>query len=356
MLKTGNFLLFEGLGKRRAHQIYKDAVEDTLRSEELGFAGVHPAEHHFTADYGIMPRTQIFLSFLGGKCRLPRLCPMVIVAPLDHPLRVAEDVALLDNLLEGRIVCSLGSGYRPSEFRGLGFDVKESTARVREIAEITLKAWTEERFSYKGAYYDVPEVGVHPKPFTKPHPPVWITTGTDTTIKWAAEHGVTVLDASALGPAHVKRTVDLYMSAAKRPQSEIEFPFMKWIYVDETDQKALETGVPAFMATLNAFYNDGLDLWKRLAQKMARTNPESFLKRGLDPDNLDLSQFPQEGYYQGTSGSFVAGSPETVREKLKVMRDAGGTYFIGGFSMAGLSREQIRKSMTLYAKRVMPLL
>lgn len=354
MLKTGAFFLFEGLGTRSAHQIYREAEADARLAEELGFEGIHPAEHHFTAEYGIMPRTELFLARLSGFCNVKRLYPMVVVSPLANPIRIAEDIALLDNLFDGRIVYSVGSGYRDYEFHGFGVDLETNRERVREAAEIAVLAWTKDRFSYRGKHYQVPDISVHPKPLTKPHPPVWVSTTSDATIQWCAERGFTVIDAAAFGPVNLARTREIYLKASRRPADGVEFPFLKWIYVDKTDAKAREVAEKAYMQTAWAFFNGGMSLFEKLVQKMAKTEPQNFSKYGLDPATPDLSKVSFEMLSQEDACTVVAGSPDTVLRKLKKMKEAGGNYFIAGFSMGALTPDQVHSSMRLYAEHVMP--
>jgi alkanesulfonate monooxygenase SsuD/methylene tetrahydromethanopterin reductase-like flavin-dependent oxidoreductase (luciferase family) len=117
----------------------------------------------------------------------------VSLAPFYHPLRLAEEVALLDVLSGGRVNWGAGRGFARVEFENFGVPPEESTARFHETVEIVLRAWTEERLSFAGEHYRFEDVEVLPKPMQRPHPPVWMAAGSDAAIDWAAGRGFSIL-------------------------------------------------------------------------------------------------------------------------------------------------------------------
>src|SRR5207249_8666732 len=108
-------------------EFYRQAREESGYREELGFTATCPAEHHFSEHYGIMPRVELFLAWVASRTRRIKLWPMVIVAPLRNPIQLAEDLALIDNFSEGRVVASVGSGYRSYEFKPFAQEIGENT-------------------------------------------------------------------------------------------------------------------------------------------------------------------------------------------------------------------------------------
>ena len=98
----------------------------------------------------------------------------MLLLPLHRPVRVAEDVAVLDNIANGRVIVGVAAGYRPIEFEGLEETRKGREARMEEQLEILIKAWTTDSFAHRGKHYQFPEISVMPKPAQKPHPPIWI--------------------------------------------------------------------------------------------------------------------------------------------------------------------------------------
>lgn len=346
-MKSGMFYLFETLGKKSVTDLYHQALGECCYGEELGFTGAHPAEHHFSTHYGIMPRVELFLAALSTRTTRLRLIPSVIVAALSDPVRLAEDSAMLDILSNGRFTYSIGAGYRKYEFAKLGVDVEENRSRLREAAEIAELAWKQEKFSYKGHHHQIEDLQIVPKPERKDGsvPEIWINTGTPDQLVWAAQRGYVVLPTAGFSVASFKKDRDTYVAESKQAghnPAKIEAPFFKWIYVGETDQKAQETGQKAFLETIQAFFVGGERLIAQLTKRI-QLPPEMM----GDPNKLLLSP---------DLGAFVCGSPETVARQLRPFRDAGATYFIGGFNIGALPTEKVRRSMELYAKEVAPAL
>jgi alkanesulfonate monooxygenase SsuD/methylene tetrahydromethanopterin reductase-like flavin-dependent oxidoreductase (luciferase family) len=348
-MRTGMFFLFESLGKKPVAQVYRDAEEEAIFGEEIGFTGVHPAEHHFSDDYGIMPRVELFLAKIAGRTRRIRLTPMVTVAPLTDAVRMAEDACLLDNLSEGRFTLSVGSGYRAYEFEAFGLKIEENRERIREALEVVQKAFSEDRFSYEGKHYRYKDVHVVPRPRQQPHMPIWLTTSSTSQVEWAAKQGFGVLPAAGWSYPMIKSDRDLYTKAARdagRDPTKLDAPAFKWIYVGETDAQAREVARTAFMETFAAFFVGGERLVQLLLQRIKLP--------GVD---MSTASDPEKFFELLTSDDFpvcIYGSPDTVRSKLSPLRSCGVDYFIGGFSIGALPSEEIRKSMRRYAERVMP--
>ncbi len=346
-MRSGMFFLFESLGNKPVERVYRDAEDEAVYGEELGFTGVHPAEHHFSDHYGIMPRTELFLAKLAGRTRKLRLVPMVTVAPLTDPVRLAEDAALLDQLSDGRYTLSVGSGYRKYEFDAFGFDIAENRERVREALEVAKAAFENERLDFEGKHFRYKGVRVVPRPRQQPRMPIWLTTAASMQVEWAAQRGFGVLPAAGFSWPIIKSDRDLYVKSAKAAGLDPalqDAPCFKWIFVAETDAEAKRVAEKAFMATFKAFFMGGEKLVEHL---MARFR-ESGMPSITDPSRL---------FELLTSDELmvcVHGSPETVRSKLSPLRPSGVDYFIGGFSIGALPSAEVRKSMRLYAERVMP--
>jgi alkanesulfonate monooxygenase SsuD/methylene tetrahydromethanopterin reductase-like flavin-dependent oxidoreductase (luciferase family) len=129
----------------------------------------------------------------AARTKRLRIGTAVSLAPFYHPLRLAEEVALLDVLSGGRVNWGAGRGFSVGEFTAFGIPADESTARFRENVEIVLRAWTEERLSYQGQHFQCDAVEVLPKPMQRPHPPVWMAATSESAIDWAASRGFSIL-------------------------------------------------------------------------------------------------------------------------------------------------------------------
>jgi alkanesulfonate monooxygenase SsuD/methylene tetrahydromethanopterin reductase-like flavin-dependent oxidoreductase (luciferase family) len=346
-MRTGMFLLFESLGKKPVAQVYRDAEEECVFAEEIGFAGVHPAEHHFSDDYGIMPHGELFLAKVAGRTRRIGLMPMVTVAPLHDALRLAEDSALLDQLCDGRYSVSVGSGYRAYEFEAFGWKIQETRDKTREALEVLRLAFTKDKFSFEGKHYRYKDVHLAPRP--RHELPMYLTTSAPAQVEWAAQKGFGVLPAAGWSWPMIKEDRDLYAKtaeAAGQDPRKHAAPIFKWVYVGETDAQARAVARQAFMETFGAFFMGGERLVRLLLERIKL--PDATIETASDPEKF---------FELLTSDDFtvcVYGSPETVRQKLQPLASCGIDYFIGGFSIGALPSEEIRKSMRRYAEKVMP--
>jgi alkanesulfonate monooxygenase SsuD/methylene tetrahydromethanopterin reductase-like flavin-dependent oxidoreductase (luciferase family) len=133
--------------ERATGDFYAELLEQAEAADEWGFDSFWVAEHHFH-EYGAVPRPPVLLAAAAQRTRRIRLGSGVVVLPFDHPLRVAEDYAMVDVLSGGRLNLGVGSGYLKHEYAGFGVDPEDKRARFDEALEILLRAWTGERFSY----------------------------------------------------------------------------------------------------------------------------------------------------------------------------------------------------------------
>jgi alkanesulfonate monooxygenase SsuD/methylene tetrahydromethanopterin reductase-like flavin-dependent oxidoreductase (luciferase family) len=145
-------------------------------AEQLGYDKVWIAEHLFST-YGLVTSTQVYAAAIAQRTKKIRIGMAVCAIPFNHPLRTASDFALVDILSHGRLDFGVGRAYQPHEFIGLGVPMEKSREMLAEGLDILLKAWTQQRLSYQGKFWTIPEpVEVLPKPVQKPHPPVYQAT------------------------------------------------------------------------------------------------------------------------------------------------------------------------------------
>jgi luciferase family oxidoreductase group 1 len=162
------------LGRTTA-EFYTEILEQAEAADEWGFDSFWLAEHHFH-EYGAVPRPPVLLAAVTQRTRRIRLGSGVVVLPFDHPLRVAEDYAMLDVLSGGRLNLGVGSGYLQHEFAGFGVDAAEKRARFDEALDILLQAWTGEPVFHAGRYHRVEGARLNVRPRQEPRPPVWVAT------------------------------------------------------------------------------------------------------------------------------------------------------------------------------------
>jgi alkanesulfonate monooxygenase SsuD/methylene tetrahydromethanopterin reductase-like flavin-dependent oxidoreductase (luciferase family) len=172
---------------------YRKYIDYVLQAEELGYHSVFVVEHHFTG-VGQLSASLNFLSYLAGRTRRMRLGTAVVVLPWHHPVLLAEQVATLDLLSNGRFDFGVGKGYRTAEFQGFCIPIEEANERFDETMTILRKAWTaRERFSHHGARWHFDNILIEPRPVQQPHPPLWMGAGSFSSIRRAAREGFNLL-------------------------------------------------------------------------------------------------------------------------------------------------------------------
>jgi alkanesulfonate monooxygenase SsuD/methylene tetrahydromethanopterin reductase-like flavin-dependent oxidoreductase (luciferase family) len=192
-MKLGVLQFFSWPGRHGPlEEVYARALERIEIMDRTGFDAVWLAEHHFTT-YSVCPSVHMVGVLAAARTKRLRIGTAVSLAALYHPLRLAEEVALLDLLSGGRVNWGAGRGFARSEFNAFGVPPEESADRFREAVEIVLKAWTEERFTYKGQHFAFDGIELLPKPLQRPHPPVWMAATSEPAIDWAASRGFSIL-------------------------------------------------------------------------------------------------------------------------------------------------------------------
>jgi alkanesulfonate monooxygenase SsuD/methylene tetrahydromethanopterin reductase-like flavin-dependent oxidoreductase (luciferase family) len=199
-MKFGLFYEWPNPNLKSWKVLFEEGVEQIEYSETLGFDYCLIAEHHFT-NYGNSPSPLLQALYIGQRTRRIRIGTASVILPVWQPLRLAEEIAVVDNLLDGRFMCGVGRGYQPYEMAGFGGSVEESRRRFQETLEVLLKAWTsDESFTYQGEYVHIAQpITVFPKPLQKPHPPLLITGSSVDSMQLAAKHQMLPFTSSQMG-------------------------------------------------------------------------------------------------------------------------------------------------------------
>src|SRR3954467_10532893 len=170
-MKVGVLQFFSWPGRHGPlEEVYSRALERIEIMDKVGFDAVWLAEHHFTT-YSVCPSVHMMGVMAAARTKRLRIGTAVSLAPFYNPLRLAEEVALLDVLSGGRVNWGAGRGFERSEFKAFGIPGDESASRFHEAVDIVLNAWTNQRLTYQGKYFQYDGVEVLPKPVQSPHPP-----------------------------------------------------------------------------------------------------------------------------------------------------------------------------------------
>ena len=242
-MKFGVLQFFSWPGRRAAlTEVYRRAMDRICIMDRTGYDAVWLAEHHFT-DYSVCPSVHMLGVQVAERTSRLRIGTAVSLAPFYHPLRLAEEVALLDQLSGGRVNWGVGRGFDPDEFRTFGVPIEESRARFQEAVEIVLAAWRNERLDWQGEYWRFENVEVLPKPAQQPHPPVWAACGSPDAAVWAGRAGLGPL----LGPHStfegLKGLRDTWRQArdgAGHPAPDRDIPTARLLAVADSDAEAAD--------------------------------------------------------------------------------------------------------------------
>ncbi|MEE9249313.1 MAG: LLM class flavin-dependent oxidoreductase [Dehalococcoidia bacterium] len=347
-MKFGLFYLFSEFEGVPQDQIFNEVLEEVEYAEELGFDSVWLPEHHFSV-YGTLGNPFIMAAAIAQRTRHIRIGTAVMVLPLQHPLRIAEDAALVDVLSGGRLLFGVGRGYQNPEFDILDVSQGDSREMFQESLDIILKAWTEEGFSYNGRFWHVNEATVYPKPTQKPHPPIFWAAVSPETYGMAARQGYPLLRSPNFSTLSVvEDSFKDYLSqlrAGGYDPEAMDHPVSIKVYVAPTDEEAKRDAVPHALW----FFHKLATLLPGAPGRPRRRGYEQYPQ---DPGKL--ATITDENLWEwGT----CYGSPERVIEQMRTYIERTGTnHVMAWMKIGGLEHSKIMRSMGLFAKDVMPAL
>jgi alkanesulfonate monooxygenase SsuD/methylene tetrahydromethanopterin reductase-like flavin-dependent oxidoreductase (luciferase family) len=350
------------------HALLLDALEQIELADRLGFDYCWEVEHHFLEEYSHSSAPEVFLAAASQRTRRIRLGHGIVLLPpgYNHPARVAERVATLDLLSDGRV--ELGTGESSSEMELGGFGVERGSKREqwRESLDAATRMFVETPFAgYDGRYLRMPPRNVVPKPRQKPHPPLWVACSRRETIHLAASLGLGALSFSFVEPAAAREWVDDYYATiasaecvpagfAVNAQVAVTTPFM--CHRDEAT--AIERGLDGghfFGYSLGHYYVYGqhrpgrTSVWDEFEE---RREAFGFDRRIAAREGEPLAVRRMEEQLGSLRGSI--GTPAQLREFLRGYEQAGVDQVIF-VSQAGRNRhEHICESLELFAREVMP--
>lgn len=337
-MKLGTFVFPTAGDPREDGRVIDYALREALRSEELGMDAVWLAEHHFDGMCAYVD-PMVFAGALARDTQRVRLGFAVAQASLHHPLRLAEQLNLLDHLSQGRFIAGLGKGsmYNDYEYEAFEIAPEDASARFDEIEEILLKCWAGERVVHRGRFWNFDIPSLRPRPFTQPHPPLLRAVGSDaSTIK----HAKTGRPFLLAGPAEMVLTraalIRRTMQDSGFTEVQIKATFAQswaWqhVVVAESDDKAHRCGMAAVQAYID--YRDALGLKSTLA---------GIMRAGIAQGG------PPRGY--------IFGAPATVAEQLRIFNTSGLGGLILRFDIGPHAEEMSRTSLELFAREVAPRL
>ncbi|HEX9640243.1 MAG TPA: LLM class flavin-dependent oxidoreductase [Candidatus Krumholzibacteria bacterium] len=336
-----SFGLFEWLDRGEAplHQLYEERLQLLKMADEAGFFCYHLAEHHGTT-LGMAPSPALFLSAAAQRSRRIRLGPLVYLLPLYDPLRLIEEVCMLDHLSGGRLELGIGRGVSPYELGCFGVDLADSRAIFNEVLAILIAGLTQRRLTFEGERYQYRDVPIELCPLQQPYPPLWYPTHNPESIEYAARNGYNFV---GLGPAALLgqqaraywQTWKAHRHDAGRLNAHVPEPkvgALRQVLVADSDDEAVAIARPA--------YGD----WYRSITKLWNEHDDHTYDEIFAWETATRLE------------TIILGSPKRVREQMKQLLEASGcNYVICSFAWGTLPYEQALRSLRLFAEEVMPV-
>jgi alkanesulfonate monooxygenase SsuD/methylene tetrahydromethanopterin reductase-like flavin-dependent oxidoreductase (luciferase family) len=351
-MRFGTYYFFQAPPWLSHEEVVHRELEQFAWTEELGYDAIWLTEHHFI-EYGLAVDPATLAAAAAACTRRVRIGLAAAILPFHHPLRLAEQFALVDVISRGRLDMGVGRGNRPTEFRGYQVPQQESRARFEEAVDILMHAWNEERFSYDGHFFTIKDAHVIPRPVQKPHPPMYQVCVSKDSIEATARRGWAMLNSVLFGTLEPLVTSrDTYVDALRkegRNEPEIQALLGRWgvsrhIYVAPTDAQAFAEAKDAEM-----WYQESFKRFV-IPERIEDAHPSLQPAFRQLAETLDIVTWDR----LLADRTLAFGSPETVARHIEEMQQLGIGQVLCWMNFGGLAQDKIRRSMELFAREVMP--
>jgi len=350
-MHVGLAAVFQNPGRKRTDRdVYINELRLAELAEPLGFESVWSVEHHFT-DYTMCPDVVQFLSYMAGRTTKARLGSMVIVLPWHDPLRVAEEISMLDHLSGGRMILGLGRGAGKVEFERFRMSMDESRDRFVECAEMVLKGLETGHCEYQGRFYQQPSAAIRPAPFKSFRGRTYAAAVSPESVPIMAKLGVGMLIIPQKPWREVGRELEGYR-ALYREINGAEAPppvAAGWTFCDEDPDRAREMA----RKYIGAYYESVLEHYRFGEDHLKTTKGYEYYGKMTDK----IQQYGNQSVIDFFVDLQVWGTPEQCYERIMDIHGrVDNSHFVGVFSYAGMPYDEAERSQRLFAAKVMPRL
>ncbi len=303
--------------------------------DAAGFYGYHVAEHHATP-LGVAPSPGVWLAAIAQRTKRLRFGPLVYLLPLYHPIKLLEEICMLDQMCGGRLLLGVGRGISPIELRYYGLDPEQTPSMYAEALEVILRGMRGGNLTFEGKHYQYRDVPIEIEPFQRPHPPLWYGLGRLDAVPWAAANKVNIV--GNLFASGMRTLTDRYRQEwAALGHAPEDMPLMgtgRHVVVAETEREALEVA------------RRGYDKWRASFMKL-------WVRHGMMPSMHAV--FPEQFETAQEQGRAIAGTPDQVRDfLLEQVKEGGLNYLLCRFAFGDITGDQALHSVDLFVKHVMP--
>ena len=330
---------------------YKQVLAQAELADQVGFDYFWTVEHHFLNEFSHCSAPEVLYGAISQRTKRIRIGHAVALLPsqYNHPVRVAERVAVLDILSDGR--ADLGTGRSTTLIEMDGFEVnpEETKAQWEEAVSIIPRMWTEDPFSHEGRFFNIPARSVIPKPVQKPHPPIWVACSQPDSFRAAGEMGLGVLCFNLAGYGQLTERVEMYREGLKHANPVGQFvndqlAALCLIHCAEDDEEARAVAAPEGVW----FVNKAEELYRPW---QGRDVPDSY-KYAVNAVQQERVDKTAQDHLD--SGAFAMGNPDTVIKVMRKYQEAGVDQVLCFMQMGNLDHFRIMESIKLFGRQVIP--
>ena len=331
-MKLGFFVTNQYLPGESMPQKIAESVEQVRAAREAGFDMICTGQHYLAAPYQ-MSTSLPLLARLAAEAGDMEVAATVILVPLHNPVELAESVATMDAICNGRFILGIGLGYRDEEYAAFGTKRSERVPRMREALEVMKLLWTEDEVAFDGEYYHVPRSKISTRPVQKPHPPIWVAANHDSAIRRAARWGYPWLinpHATVLMVAEQLAGYRRALDRAGQP-SPPSWPMMRELYLAQDRETAYLESQPYLEGKYAAYAAWGQD--KALPGQQSFSVP----------------------YQDLAKDRFLLGSPDDVVNEInRYGEELGVNYMIFRMQWPGMEQKKALRQIEMMGRDVIP--
>lgn len=368
------------------HRRIQQTLEQARLADELGYGCFWLVEHHAGGEFSLCSAPEMMLTAIAQQTKNIRVGHSAVLAPyrFNHPIRIAERAAYLDHLSQGRLEFGMARSTVP-EWRLFNIPANEAREQMQQAFEMVPKMWTQDRFSWKSEFFEINDVGIVPKPYQQPHPPLWQACSSLTSFEQAGRNGVGALGVTLWAPpAQVKEWIDIYRAAVRNADKPVgsfvndQVAFFTFVHCAETDEEAMRNGAATAAAWYTSmaftFFEARESFMQTAAEEQAKMQDLAgggltgqFLRNraehGDAPPNraaivigriMSGEQVSDEDIFEALSeqDSLIVGSPETCRKKMQVYADLGIDRLMCFQQVGSLPHDKVMNSMRLVGELI----